>query len=44
MNSFSGITFEKYHMFHYYFFCVKSSVNYTLYRFDISSFVGIGIF
>ena len=37
MNSFSGVTSKKYHMFHHYFSCFKSSLNYTFYRFDLSS-------
>ena len=37
MNSFSGVTSEKYHMFHYKFPCLKSYLNYTFYRFDLSS-------
>ena len=36
MNSFSRLTFEKYYMFHYQFFGRKSSLNYVLYRFDLS--------
>ena len=37
MNSFSGVTSEKCHMIHHTFSCVKSSLNYTFYRFDLSS-------
>ena len=36
MNSFSEVTFEKYHMFHYYFSSLKSYLNYTFYRFGLS--------
>ena len=34
MNSFSGVTFEKYYMFHYWISC--RSLNYAFYRFDLS--------
>ena len=37
MNSFSGVTFEKYYMFHHKFSFSKSILNYTFYRFDLSS-------
>ena len=37
MNSFPLVTFEKYHMFHHQFSCLKSSLNGTFYRFDLSS-------
>ena len=37
MNSFSGVTSEKYHMFHHTFSCLKSSLNYTFYKFGLSS-------
>ena len=37
MNSFSGVTSEKYHMFHHKFSCLKSSLSYTFYRLDLSS-------
>ena len=37
MNSFSGVISEKYHMFHHKFSCLKSSLNCTFYRFDLSS-------
>ena len=37
MNPFSGVTSEKYHMFVHKFSCLKSSLNYTFYSFDLSS-------
>ena len=37
MNSFSGVTSEKYHMFHDKFSCLKSFLNYIFHRFDLSS-------
>ena len=37
MNPFLGVTFETYHMFHHKFSCLKSSLNYTFYSFDLSS-------
>ena len=36
MNSFSGVTSKKYHMFHHKFPCLKSSLSYTFYRCDLS--------
>ena len=37
MNSFSRVTSEKYHMFQNKFPCLKSSLNYTFYRLNLSS-------
>ena len=37
MNPFSRVTSEKYHMFHHKFPCLKSSLNYTFYSFNLSS-------
>ena len=34
MNSFSGVTFEKYHIFYFYSSCLVGSLNYAFYRFD----------
>ena len=37
MNSFSGVTIEKYHSFRYQFSCLRSCLNCTFYSFDFSS-------
>ena len=37
MNPFSGVPSEKYHMFHHKVSCLKNSLNYTFYSFDLSS-------
>ena len=36
MNSFSGVNSKKYYIFHYYFSCLESSLNYTFDRCDLS--------
>ena len=36
MNSFSGVTFGKYCIVHYWFSCRKSSLNDAFHRFDFS--------
>ena len=39
MNLFSGVAFDKYHMVHYQMPCLRYSLNYNFYRFDLSFLV-----